>query len=264
MKNHSQDSIRADKLKSQILQLEQELRTLQLATQEAKKQWDDQKLQIAEDAKVTAEVTKEALDKETNKAKGELLKIKTAIKLAQSGLDNLELLKKDKLDKLETEIADLDHEKRVLQQTVADVTTTNQDLRGEKSVLESEIEELKQVRQTLQADIGSLQTSHDDYKSHISELREEFSELEDKTHRFKEDSEAQEAELTTKISMLEAKRTALIQDIEENRANDDQVRDNLAAWQKSLEEQDSNLRIREAKAAQQEKAIVRNYKLLEM
>lgn len=144
-------------------------------------------------------------------------------------------------------------------------------LQEDNRTLDSEIA----VRQET---VDSLKTSEERLFMTIADLRVDQEGVEDKLVSLRIDAEAKTNELTQltetikkqtdqfndDILLLEQKKQALTQEIIENRAQDEIVRENLASWSKKLDERDKNLRIRESRVNEQEKSIARNYNLLNL
>lgn len=265
MTKHSQDlANQSETLKHQIQAQEQELLTLQTSTKTAKSQWADQKKQIAEDTKVAINASKEAIKDALALAKEELKFTETTRHIAKGELE-IHIKKSAKITAdLSTEIDKLERQKKVVQDT-------NNTLRGDNTALKSEIKigrqelaDLTEQKNGLWEIIAELTDSKDQLYEDIDKATLDLALVHKKLIDLEQEFESRKAEHDKEISMLELKKQDLSQEIIETRANDDKVRENLAAWQHKLDEQDKSLRIREAKAFEQEQAIIRNYNLLNL
>jgi len=148
---------------------------------------------------------------------------------------------------------------------------TNTELAGQVSTLKAELEsktaeigQLGEQKATLAVDILALSERKkglaedvSTFDVHVAKKKLESSDL--------EASAAQRLEgIEAAITTLEVKERDLSTRMVKSREEDDKVRASLALWQRKLEDQDKNLRIREARVTQQEESITRNHNLLNL
>lgn len=196
--------------------------------------------------------------------KAELATLNKSINNAISELGKLESDHNNHCDVYTSEIEKLEREKQVLVQTNSDLNTLNISLESAITVSKTALEELTTEEINLKGAISSLKTEGANllYKqtSILDQIEAKRTDLSILSDEFEVQKTASEKEL----SILEHKRQDLANEIVENRAQDDKVRENLALWQKKLEDQDSNLRVREGRVNQQEQSVARNYNLLQL
>lgn len=166
--------------------------------------------------------------------------------------------------KLNSQITTIERQNKIAQQTNATLRETNLALESQIAVNKEELVNLdaKEIMTNsaiieLNQQKEELETSSDILSKHITDKSEQLTNLE-------KDFESLKGQFDKEISMLELKKQDLSQQIMDNRLNDDKIRENLANWQHNLDEKDKNLRIREAKATEQEQSIIRNYNLLNL
>lgn len=174
------------------------------------------------------------------------------------------LAKKETDAKLKAASEQLEHDNAVLTQTYNDLRAETRTLQSEITILKTTGESLSQQKQLVGEELSNLKDTQ-------AKLMQEQTALESQIQGKKADLSGLSEEFTTKqaefeqeLSILEAKKQKISQEIIDNKAKDEVVRENLSNWSKTLDEKDKNLRIREAKVAEKEKAIVRNYNLLNL
>lgn len=227
-------------------------------------QWADRKKQIADDTEVTIETSKKAIVDATHNAKFELKEIQRSIEEAQKSFKSLQDNQHKLVLEVEQSIKDLQHEQKVLSHTNAGLQEENRTLKSEIDIRKESVESLKHTEETLSNTLAELGVQQEQVEDKLVKLRLDF---QTKTTEFQELETTINGQIdvfNTDISKLEARREALAQEIVQNRAQDEAVRKNLADWAKKLDGQDKNLRIRESKVNEQEKAIARNYNLLNL
>lgn len=123
---------------------------------------------------------------------------------------------------------------------------------------------LKQEKTTLQSDLSTLQQKNLLQKQESEDLERKITDNQATLTKLKADYEAIKKKNDYEITLQESKKRALEQENIEIQHSQEKIRENLASWQKTLEEKEKNLRIREEKADMQERAIIRNHKLLKL
>lgn len=146
--------------------------------------------------------------------------------------------------------------------SVAETSLTEVNERTEHSL--SENKRQSDVKELLQADISELETYN-------NILHSETTEAEALKMKLIEDIQGLETEYTEKkeqndknIEFLDAQILEKSQNIETIQEKEYLIRTDLAKWQKRLEDQDKNLRIRELKVQEGETKIVQNANLLNL
>lgn len=166
--------------------------------------------------------------------------------------------------KLKAASEQLEHDNAVLTQTYNDVRAEVRTLQSEITVLQADIEKYTEQKQALNQEISELQNSRLSLLKEQTALEAQIQGKKADLNDLSEEFTAKKTEFEGEISLLEAKKQKISQEIIDNKAKDEAVRENLSNWSKTLDEKDKNLRIREAKVAEKEKAIVRNYNLLNL
>lgn len=170
----------------------------------------------------------------------------------------------DIVSKVEAEIEDLQYTKKVLLQTNTDLAIENRELKSAITVLQADSQMLKEDERELNKRLVDLREAEKTLAQQKSDLDAEIEDHENALESFVVEADAKRQQLEQSIVALELKKQDLANEIIENRAQDDKVRDNLAQWEQKLADSDKNLRIREARVNQQESAIARNYNLLQL
>lgn len=209
-------------------------------------------------------MAREALEAATKEAKDALISLEAEGDRLRDNLaedqKGFEVLRKSYLDENVT----LERNNKVLQRTHATLEEQNLVLSSEIEVRRETVGELKRTEEALTGQIAELQIQDEQACDQLVAVRKEVADLDSRLSALSLQYDQNMAKFVREIDLLELKKDALELDIIENRANDEAVRENLAKWQKTLDEKDDNLRIREAKVNQQEKAIARNYNLLNL
>lgn len=165
---------------------------------------------------------------------------------------------------LTAEAEELERSNKVLRTTHNDLQEQNQELVSQIKVSNDMLDDLRQQETELvtrnselsteiEAKTGELDIINDNLKAKTSDLgilTEQFDTTKEKNER--------------ELGILQAKKEAVIQEVLDNKAHDDKVRENLASWAKTLDDKDKNLRIREAQVNHQQQAIARNANLLNL
>lgn len=232
--------------------------------QAANDQWQQRKSEIEHDTQVTIETTKKAIDDATKKAKAELEQLKADGRKLRGDFDEVAQAQQRAYEKNLSDIDGLEYSKKVLHQTNIDLSAENRTLQSEITVKTEELASLKDEVDTLNGRVTTLHEDELSLTATIAGLSTDAAartdELEELVEEIANKTETAEREL----AILTAKKDAVMQEIIENRAQDDKTRENLANWHKDLTEQEKSLRIREARASEQEQSIVRNYNLLSL
>ena len=227
-------------------------------------QWADRKKQIEADTQITIEASRKAVEEATSEAKTELKSLQTQLKSAKKQFDVERSKQHKKALELEEAIAELEHLQKVLSLTNANLQDENRILESDIVVRNQTVSELKAVEESLSTNIAELNVQQGQAEDKVAALTLDIKSKSDELDVLKADAKTKIEQLNTDISILEQRKQNLAQEIVRNRAEDEAVRDNLASWSKKLDERDRNLRIREAKVGEQEKAIARNYDLLNL
>lgn len=252
------------KLQKRVNQLQSQIQTLEAASRTAQKEWAALKRRVASDTEVTIQSSREAIETATAEAKDALIslqaegdRLRDNLKTEQKGF---EVLRKSYLE----ENATLERDNKVLQVTHATLQEQNTTLASEIEVRGDAVANLKRTEEALTGQIAELHIQDEQASDKLVAIRKECEDFDSRLSALSMQYDENMAKFIREIDLLELKKEALEREIIENRANDDAVRENLAKWQKTLDEKDDNLRIREARVNQQEKAIARNYNLLNL
>lgn len=258
----SQDSLK--KLQAQTAAEEQKLQHLQASTKAAQGQWEDQREQIVSDTETTIEAARLAIEKATKDAKKTLAALHVQIKEAGEAYTKQRTEQGQATAKVEAELTELEHTKKVLQAANTDLREQNLTLTSEITVSQELLTDLTTKENDTSLRISGLSAKKVDLEDELHILNDKISLKNDELDALITDFDTKQGNYTRAISVLEQKKQDLMQEIISNKENDEKVRDNLAKWAKTLEEKDKNLRVREAQVDQKEKAIARNYNLLNM
>jgi chromosome segregation ATPase len=209
-------------------------------------------------------VSKESIAKATTSAKVALNTIQSQNEIAQMQYEEREKECSSKVLELEHTITNLEHDRRVLSRTNSTLHDDNRTLDSEIAIRQETIDSLKTVEEKLSSHIADIRVQQQQTEDTLVTSRLELEKQMTDLQSLIESSAKQIDQFNTDISILEQKKQSLTQEIVENHAQDDLIRENLASWSKILEERDKNLRIREARVDQKEKSIARNYNLLNL
>lgn len=162
---------------------------------------------------------------------------------------DLQILDKAIIDKL-SETKKLETDTDVLRVEYSQLERNNAVLGEQEKALSSDINTLQGNKSVLLEELAVLQAAKDTLNGKIA---------------------AKEAEFDTKIAtkerqlaQLEAKLLSVAQEIEKSRQDEEIVRNELATWQRKLEGQDRNLRIREQKVEMGESKLISNANLMNL
>lgn len=258
----SPDSIK--KLQAQIQALEQKKLGLEASTKAAQDEWDDRRKQIASDTKIAADAARETIAAATKDAKVTLAELQDKIKAAKTALEQEEVSNQMKAAELSSEIASLEREKRVLQTTNNTLREDNQSLISEIKVSQETLGGLRDDETTTKERLSDLANEEITKTDELDTLHGKIDQATTTLEKLNTEYDTNKGKYEQDIAVLEQKRDALITEITNNQEENDKIRDNLAAWAKTLEDKDENLRIREEKVNMQQKAISRNYGLLNL
>jgi chromosome segregation ATPase len=230
----------------------------------AEDHWATRKKQIIDDTRIVIQASKEAIDKETVTSKRSLASLKRQLAASALSMAIAHLVHAERVRQLRLEVKAVRHERDVLLETNGGLLSENRDLASEVVVKQKEVEHLKETEETINAAIVDAQVNVRNLRDDIDALTEEKVRYEDSIASLEKVQTEKVDGYEKTIALLEAKKESLSKEIIENRSQDDKIRENLASWGRTLEEKDKNLRIREAAVAEKEKAIVRNYNLLNL
>lgn len=133
-----------------------------------------------------------------------------------------------------------------------------------KATVLSEVQELKSEKVSMHNDIVEDEATLAQIKAEIEALEAEKLQYLADYEQQKTDMDADQVKKETAIRDLEATLVRLSLEIEERELRESLTRNDLAKWERTLQERDQNLRIRETKVGQSEDKLVRNSKLLNL
>ncbi len=168
------------------------------------------------------------------------------------------------LVQLRAEIKALERKKAIELQINADLKAENIDLSSAIKVARDEITRLDTTETEATERISALTSKETKLTESTGDLTLEIEAKTEALTNLDAEFVATEEKHNRNIGILTSKLQDLSEQIMQNRADDEQVRDNLAKWERSLGEKDKNLRTREARVSEQEKSIARNYNLLNL
>lgn len=250
------------KMAKQIQAQEQELRTLQLATKEAKSQWDAQKKQIAEETRVRIETSKEAITEAIKNDKKDLGDLNGSIVEVKKSLETLTELYQARTSKLGKEIEVLENQKKVALESKLSITEKHQALKKEVANLQQELANFNIEKDSVAINISALREEANDLKDQTTAKADKLEDIAIEISKLEEEFDSKKLQMTKDLELLQAKTNKQAQQLVESQANESKMRESLAYRQRELDERDKNLRIREARAEQSEAKIAQNANLL--
>lgn len=200
----------------------------------------------------------------TKSAKEELAKLHAQIKEGSQVFLAQRAEQEQYYSKVDAEIQDLEHTKKVLQETNATLSHENIDLQSAIIVHSSEIERLRVEEAALQSRTAELKESIEHITAELSELQDTIVLRSTQLDEVEQEFASTKADMQRQVSILEARLDALREEIMDNNSKQEHTRDALAEWEKKVGERDKNVRIREEKVSGREKALIRNYELLNL
>lgn len=227
-------------------------------------QWAVRKKQIADDTQITIDTSRKAIAKATDSSKLELKNLQSRIETIRQRFNQEEKNHQTIVSEVERSIKGLEHNQKVLSHTNATLQDVNRNLNSEIVVHQDNVNTLKIAEESLSVNIAELHVQQQQIEDQLVSLRIEFEEKNKDFAQLQDTIEQKTKQFNTDISILDQKKQILVQEIIENHAQNNTIRENLASWNKKLDERDKNLRIREAKVNDQEKSIARNYNLLNL
>lgn len=261
---NQQPSQDLSKVREQVKAQQEKLHHLHQATKKAQDEWDDQRKQIANDTEVVIATSQKAIESELKVAKEELATVNDKLNIAQKGLISESKIIQDTINDVKSQLNDIEHEKSVLTVSNNELRNENRNLQSEITVAKNDIETYSEHKQTLTKEIATLSVSKEQLDTDMIVLEGRFEGKTAEINQLEQDYTRKTDEYNNQLSILESQKQDIMQEIIDNRAQQDGVRDNLSKWSKTLDEKDKNLRIREAKVDQKEKSIIRNYNLLNL
>lgn len=150
----------------------------------------------------------------------------------------------------ETIVNGLLSEKRTREAEIATLTELSEHSQEELNQLRIDVDNLQVYKNELETSNLDLKSEHDSLIQNILEEKEIY--------------EKTKAEHTKNLKELEIRETNLVIKLDTEEKSQVEVRNNLAKWQKSLEEKEQNLRIREAQIDQAGRVMRRNSQLLKL
>lgn len=124
--------------------------------------------------------------------------------------------------------------------------------------LKAEIMTAKIDREALIQEIGGKEIDRDELNYKITNLKGIISDLEDDRTKLTSDYKADKANKESEIAKLSLKLDGMKHSAIEQIDTSEIQRKKLATWERSLEERDKNIRLRERKVEQGEESILRN------
>jgi len=184
----------------------------------------------------------------SEKSKRDMLAVSSAekIKAQEQELSNLQAKKWE----IEGELSTLDIKKSETYDAIIELQSKVSELTATRDKLASDNDEYGQQSILLKGEIDSLILRKSTLERDHNETREKY--------------DAIITELESKLSRLTSMSNEMSKKIIEEQDSNRKVSENLADWQRKLDEQDRNLRIREQKANQSEQTIIRNHNLLNL
>lgn len=201
---------------------------------------------------------KEAIKSSQIKLEG----LKRAISSLQQAQINYDQESEANKNKYTSQLTELEHNKRVLVQTNTDLSHENIELKSSITVNQKELSDTLVEKANTELAVTNLTENMKALLLEQTRLEDHIQSKSADLNTLNEEFSSKKAEAEKELSILEMKKRDQATEILENRAQDDKVRENLADWQRKLEEKDQNLRIREARNNEKEKSIARNYNLL--
>lgn len=233
-------------------------------TEAHKNEWDVQKKQIAKDTEVTIATAKQAIKDALKEEKIKLARFVADRESFSKDFGESKSALQGELDGIEKSIVTRGRERDVLVQENIDLTEENRTLNSSITVSKKELDKLEKLELAASERVAALKDQEIQVADDLSSLKDEIDQRQEALDGLTDDFNTKKDRYAAEILVLEGKKQDLSQEIIQNRAEDDKVRENLAVWQQQLEEKDKNLRIREARVSDKEKAIARNYNLLNL
>lgn len=230
----------------------------------SRSEWAALEKQIAEDTELTISESKKAIERELKDGRLELSKLRNSIESVAIDRNKVTNDHDKLIEVYKSEISTIQYDKKVLLQTNTDLSAANIELQSQITVKKNDIQDLTDTEEVKRLHLIELTQQSDLLEQSIQEKKHYFQEVSGSLSALIEDYNNKKGQTETEISTLELKRDQLAQEILDNRSQQEKVRDNLADWQKNLDEKDKNLRIREQRVNQTEQRIARNYNLLNL
>lgn len=262
MNNLGQDSVSQQlanlQKESEILEQTVQLRNaeVQAAQSELSKLQDQiasKTSRLLKEQAETLEIERTALISAIESRKPELIKINKEITILET-----------KKQRLESDVLSITTElKNTLEITKASITE-HDILTNQIIVLEEIINGLKIDKNQLEMSLKESEESEIDIKSSILGAQNDLKIYEERLNTVKLEYSSKLSEKEEKLSLLDTKILMRANEIEQQHKNEEQTRNDLAIRQKSLDEWDKNLRIREEKVAMGEDKLIRHSNLLKL
>lgn len=240
--------------------LEQQIQHRQSEAQAKQKQLDTLSEAIEARTLTLLESQQERLTAAAVPLKASLEELKSQIK-TQKGLisANVEIISR--------QMADIEAQNVTLAAAQVAVAETSKKLVNALARMEdvkATITKMGAQKQQLESDTADLVAHATQLTATIDELIIQQTALEGKLATLDEVYRTKQAEKERIIAMLDVKIIEFTQNLDAMRADEQRTREDLAVWQRSLESQDQNLRIREMKVEQGEGRLVSNSTLLNL
>lgn len=136
--------------------------------------------------------------------------------------------------------------------------------RKQQEEADQQLADVQQQRLVVEQSISKLTEEENRLLSSISDKEAVLYALEQQEISDRDAFVAAEALRSQKLKELDAKLLVVVDEINQNADEFNNTRDSLATWQKTLEERDKNLRVRELKVEQGEGKLIQNANLLNL
>ncbi len=167
-------------------------------------------------------------------------------------------------DKLQSVINNSTDELEIIQQEVSDNQNQLERQQEAHTEISNQVYSLNSTKNTIELEISNLEDKRVELQKLVKLIEERIPTIKTKLEALESEFSQKEAEKQTALNNLDSKLLELTQAIEQNQDEVQRTRNELAIWQKKLEEQDENLRIREAKVSLGENKLIRNSQLLNL
>ncbi len=243
----------AEVLQTQIHHRKSELLAVQKKSDNQKKLFERQTEELLKQQKAELDKQRQEFDVELEIKQKQLTALESDIDTAKGILGQL----RDQITSQTTVLEQSDKDLKIAQATLRE---TNQAIDNQNR----ELEKLQVDKTHLDESIINADETLQRVFGEINNLKPQKKELEDKIVALNTAWAEEKAKKERSIAILDGKLLSLTQNIEQTEKQEEQTRNDMAVWAKKLEAREQNLRIREAKATQDEDKIVRNSNLLNL
>ncbi len=162
------------------------------------------------------------------------------------------------------DIESLKRQKNVLRQTNETLWEQNLNLQSEIKVSRNDLDTLLIQEKTTVEHLRELETQEHDLQAAIVEIDKFLGEKQQAYTELEREYTTRKEKYRQDLETLDKKQQNMSQELLIGREDIANMRTELANRTKLMDERDKNLRLREAKVDQQEKAVIRNYNLLKL